>query len=188
MADVQNLRRGDVFQEGDALWRVVEHSHIKMGRGGAVVRLKLRNVRSGSTVERTYNNGERVQDLELEIHEFQYQYFDGDHYHFMDTTTFDQVALTPADLEGISGYLTDGQIVMGELHEGEVMSLKLPTTVDLEVVWADMAVVGDTAAGAPTKQVELSTGLRIQAPMFVKVGELIRVDTRDGTYVTRAKG
>ncbi|MGL4648899.1 MAG: elongation factor P [Caldilineaceae bacterium] len=188
MAEVQNLRKGDVFQEGEGIWRVVEHSHIKMGRGGAVVRLKLRNVRSGSTVERTYNNGERVQDLELEIHEFQYQYFDGDHYHLMDTVTFDQVSLTPDEMEGISGYLTDGQIVQGELHDGEVMSLKLPTTVDLEVVWADMAVVGDTAAGSPSKQVELSTGLRIQAPMFVKVGELIRVDTRDGSYVTRVKG
>lgn len=187
MAEVQNLRRGDVYADGDALWRVIDHQHIKMGRGGATVRLKVRNVRTGSTVERTYNNGERVQDLDLEIHEFQYQYFDGDLYHFMDTITFDQLALTPADLEGISGYLTDGQIVMGELHEGEVMSLKLPTTVDLAVVWADVSVVGDTAAGAPTKQVELSTGLRIQAPMFVKVGELIRVDTRDGSYVTRVK-
>jgi len=188
MAEVQNLRRGDVYEEDNALWRVIDHQHIKMGRGSATVRLKVRNVRTGSTVERTYTNGARVQDLELEVHEFQYQYFDGDHYHFMDTTTFDQIALTPDELEGISGYLTDGQIVMGELHEGEVMSLKLPTTVDLEVVWADASVVGDTAAGAPTKQVELSTGLRIQAPMFVKVGEVIRVDTRDGSYVTRVKG
>jgi elongation factor P len=188
MAEVQNLRRGDVYEEDNALWRVIDHSHIKMGRGSATVRLKVRNVRTGSTVERTYNNGERVQELDLETHELQYQYFDGDHYHFMDTVTFDQISLTPDDLEGLAGFLTDGQLVQGEFHEAEVMSLKLPTTVDLEVVWSDVSVVGDTAAGAPSKTVELSTGLRIQAPMFVKVGELIRVDTRDGSYVTRVKG
>ena len=96
MADVQALRRGDIYTEDDALWRVIDHQHIKMGRGSATVRLKVRNVRTGSTVERTYNNGQRVNDVELETHEVQFQYTDGDFYHFMNTETFEQLALSPA--------------------------------------------------------------------------------------------
>lgn len=187
MAEVQNLRRGDIFTEDEQLWRVIDHQHIKMGRGSATVRLKVRNVRSGSTVEKTYTNGTRVNDVELETHEVQYQYNDGDFYHFMNTETFETLSLTPGDLEGIKEYLTDNQVVLAEMYEDRPVSLRLPTTVDLRIVAADAAVVGDTAAGAPMKEVELETGLRIQAPMYLKVGETIRVDTRDGSYVTRVK-
>lgn len=187
MAEVQNLRKGSIYLEDDGLWRVVDHQHIKMGRGSATVRLKVRNVRTGATVEKTYNNGTRVQDVELETHEVQYQYTDGDFYYFMNTETFDQLSLPPDAVEEIVGYLTDNQTVLVEMFENEPIRLRLPTTVDLRVVGADAAVVGDTAAGAPTKMVELETGLRIQAPMFVNVGDVIRVDTRDGSYVTRVK-
>jgi elongation factor P len=187
MAEVQNLRKGDVFEEDKGLWRVIDHQHIKMGRGSATVRLKVRNVRTGSTIEKTYTNGARVQDVDLETFEYQYQYSDGDHYHFMNTETFEPLALTEGELEGIREYLLDGQVVMVEMFESEPVSLRLPTTVDLKVVWAEAAVLGDTAAGASVKEVELETGLRIQAPMYLKVGELIRVDTRTGTYVTRVK-
>ena len=188
MAEVQNLRKGDIYNEDGVLLRVVDHQHIKMGRGSATVRLKVRNVRTGSTVERTYTNGARVQDVDLEHHEVQYQYTDGDFYYFMNTETFDQMTFPPDELEGIKEYLTDNQIVIVEMIDEEPVSLRLPTTVDLRVVWADMAVAGDTAAGAPTKEVEVESGLRLTAPMFVQVGEIIRVDTRDGTYVTRVKG
>lgn len=187
MAEVQNLRKGSIYLEDDQLWRVIDHQHIKMGRGSATVRLKVRNVRTGSTVEKTYTNGARVADVELEIHEVQYQYTDGDAYYFMDTESFDQLVLTPDALEGIIGYLTDNQIVMVEMYEGEALSIRLPTTVDLEVISSDASVVGDTAAGSPTKTVGLQTGLRISAPMFVNVGDIIRIDTRDGSYVTRVK-
>ena len=97
------------------------------------------------------------------------------------------MAHPPADIEGITGFLTDNQIVLVEMYEEEPVSIRLPTTVDLRVVWADAAVAGDTAAGAPTKEVELETGMRMTAPMFVNVGDLIRVDTRDTSYVTRVK-
>lgn len=187
MADVQDLRSGSIYLEDNQLWRVIDHQHIKMARGSATIRLKVRNVRSGSTVEKTYTNGTRVQDVELERHEVQYQYTDGDFYYFMNTETFDQLALAPGAIADITPYLTDNQLVQVEMFEGEPLSLRLPTTVDLRIVGADAAVVGDTAAGAPMKEVELETGLRIQAPMFVNVGEVVRVDTRDGRYVTRVK-
>jgi elongation factor P len=187
MAEVQNMRKGSMYLEDEQLWRVVDHQHIKMGRGSATVRLKVRNVRSGSTVEKTYNNGTRVQDVEMETHEVQYQYTDGDFFYFMNTETFDQLVLAPDAVEEIIGYLTDNQVVMVEMFDSEPISLRLPTTVDLKVIGSDAAVVGDTASGAPSKTIELETGLHIQAPMFVNVGETVRVDTRDGSYVTRVK-
>ena len=186
MAEVQALRRGNIYEEDGNLWRVLEHQHIKMARGGATIRLKLRNVRTGSTVEQTYNNGTRVQDVRLDSDEVEYLYTDGDFYYFMDTETFEQIILNPDALEGVIDYLIDNQTVILETYEDEPISVTLPTTVDLEVVWAEAAIAGDTA-NAPTKQVEVQTGLRVQAPMFVSEGDTIRVDTRDGSYVTRVQ-
>ena len=186
MAEVQALRRGNIYEEDGNLWRVLEHQHIKMARGGATIRLKVRNIRSGATVERTYNNGTRVQDVRLDSREVEYLYTDGDFYYFMDTETFEQIALSPDALEGVVEYLIDNQVVILETYENEPISVNLPTTVDFEVVWAEAAIAGDTA-NAPTKQVEVQTGLRVQAPMFVNEGDTIRVDTRDGSYVTRVQ-
>jgi len=186
MAEVQTLRKGNIYEEDDQLWRVLEYQHIKVARGGATIRVKVRNVRTGSTVERTYNNGARVKDVRLDNREVQYLYHDGDFYHFMDTETFEQMALGPDVLEGVVDYLLDNQVVVLESYEGEPLSVSLPTTVDLKVVWAEAAIAGDTA-NSPTKQVELETGLRMQVPMFVNEGDTIRVDTRDGSYVTRVQ-
>jgi len=186
MAEVQALRKGDLYEEEGQLWRVLDYQHIKVARGGATIRLKLRNARTGSNVEKTYNNGARVQNVTLEKDAVQYQYTDGQFYYFMNMETFEQVVLTPEALEGIVEYLTDNQIVVLETYEGEPITIALPTTVDLKVVWADAAVVGDTAT-ALTKQAELETGLRLQVPMFVSEGDVVRVDTRDARYVTRVK-
>lgn len=186
MAEVQTLRKGNIYAEEQQLWRVLDFQHIKVARGGATIRLRVRNVRTGSTVEKTYSNGTRVEDVRLEKDEVQFQYTDGEFYHFMNVETFDPVMLTPDALEGVVEYLTDNQVVTLETYEGEPISVTLPTTVDLEVVWAEAAVAGDTA-NTPSKQVELETGLKIQAPMFVVEGDLLRVDTRDGSYVTRVK-
>ena len=186
MAEVQTLRTGNIYEEDNQLWRVLDYQHIKVARGGATIRLKVRNVRTGSTVEKTYNNGARVKDVRLEQRDVQFQYTDGEFYHFMDTTTFEQVMLRPEALEGVVEYLTDNMVVNLETYEDEPLNVSLPTTVDLRVVWAEAAVAGDTA-NAPTKQVELETGLKMQVPMFVTEGDIIRVDTRDGAYVTRVK-
>jgi elongation factor P len=186
MAEVQTLRKGNIYEEDNQLWRVLDYQHIKVARGGATIRLKVRNVRTGSTVEKTYNNGARVKDVRLEQRDVQYQYTDGEFYHFMETETFEQIMLKPEALEGVVEYLTDNMVVNLETYEDEPISVNLPTTVDLKVTWAEFAVAGDTA-NAPTKQVELETGLKMQVPMFVTEGDIIRVDTRDGSYVTRVK-
>jgi elongation factor P len=186
MAEVQTLRKGNIYEEDSQLWRVLDYQHIKVARGGATIRLKVRNVRTGSTVEKTYNNGARVNDVRLENRSVQYLYTDGELYHFMDTETFEQIALGQDVLEGVTEYLLDNTVVELESYEGEPLNVSLPTTVDLKVTWAEFAVAGDTA-NAPTKQVELETGLRLQVPMFVKEGDTIRVDTRDGTYLTRVQ-
>ena len=184
MADVQTLRKGNIYEEDNQLWRVVEYQHIKVARGGATIRLKVRNVRTGSTVEKTYNNGARVKDVRLEQDNVQYLYNDGEFYHFMNTETFEQLMLTPDALEGVTEYLLDNMVVSLETYEGEPLSIGMPTTVDLKVTWAEAAVAGDTA-NAPSKQIELETGLKMNVPMFVNEGDVIRVDTRDGSYVTR---
>lgn len=186
MAEVQTLRRGNIYEEENQLWRVLEYQHIKMARGGATIRVKVRNLRSGSTVEKTYNNGSRVNDVRLDKASVEYLYSDGDFYHFMNTETFEQMALTPETLEGITEFLTDNQVVTLETYEGEPINIEMPTAVDLAVVWAEAAVAGDTA-NTPSKQVEVETGYRLQVPMFVKEGDVIRVDTRTGDYVTRVK-
>ncbi|MCB0090991.1 MAG: elongation factor P [Caldilineaceae bacterium] len=186
MAEVQQLRRGNIYEEEGQLWRVLEHQHIKVARGGATIRLKLRNVRTGSTVEKTYNNGSRVQDVRLDSDDVQFLYSDGELYHFMNTETYEQIALMPDTVADVVPFMVDNQIVTLETYEGEPISVSLPTTVDLEVVWAEAAVAGDTA-NTPSKQVELETGYRMQVPMFVKEGDVIRVDTRDGSYVTRVQ-
>lgn len=186
MAEVQTLRKGNIYEEENQLWRVLEYQHIKVARGGATIRVKVRNLRTGSTVEKTYNNGSRVNDVRLEKSEVQYLYNDGELYHFMNTETFEQLALTPEALEGIVEFMTDNQVVVLETYEGEPINIELPTTVDLRVVWAEAAVAGDTA-NTPSKQVELETGYRLQVPMFVQDGDVIRVDTRTGDYVTRVK-
>jgi elongation factor P len=186
MAEVQTLRKGDIYEEENQLLRVLEYQHIKVARGGATIRLKVRNVRSGSTVERTYSNGTRVNDVELDKDDVQFLYADDDLYHFMNTDTFEQLALGPDVLEGIKDYLVDEMIVQLESYDGEPISVKIPTAVDLRVVWAEPAIQGDTA-NAPSKQIELQTGLRIQAPMFVQEGDIVRVNTRDAAYITRVK-
>lgn len=184
MAEVNSLRKGNIFIEDDQLWRVVDYHHIKMARGGATIRLKVRNVRTGSLVERTYNNGARVDDVRLEGREMEYLYPEGEQYVFMDVESYDQIALTADTLGEAVKFLSDNQVIAVEFYESEPLGVTLPTTVDLKVQWAEAAIAGDTATN-PTKTVELESGFKLQVPMFVKEGDVIRVDTRDGRYVTR---
>lgn len=186
MAEVQTLRKGNVYEEDNNLFQVLEYQHIKVARGGATIRVKVRNLRTGSQFEKTYNNGARVNDVRLDSDEVEYLYTDGEFYYFMDTKTFEQKLLTTEALEGVLDFLTDNMIVTLDTYEDEPIAVEMPTTVDLKVVWAEAAVAGDTA-NTPNKQIEVETGFKLQAPMFVKVDDVVRVDTRDGKYVTRVK-
>jgi len=184
MIPVSELRKGVTFEADGQLWRVLEYDHYKPGRGNAMIRTKLRNLRTGSTISRTFLSGERVQDVRLEHKTVQYLYNDGDYYHFMDTETYEQPAL-PADMLGdVIPYLKEGTTLELELYEGEPIGIELPITVDLRVVDAPPGYAGDTATSA-SKEVTLETGMKLQVPLFIKTNDVIRVDTRTGAYLTR---
>jgi elongation factor P len=184
MIEVNNLRKGVTFELEGELYKVLDYHHIKVARGGATIRVKVRDLRSGATIEKTFNSGDRVQDIRLEKREVQYLYSDGNLYHFMDTETYEQPVLS-ADLLGDAvSYLTDSMTLSLLTYEGEAIDVDLPVTVELEVVDAEPGFAGDTAQGA-TKEVTVSTGLKVQTPLFVEVGDVIRIDTRDGSYLTR---
>lgn len=184
MIDVNDLRRGVTFELDRNIYKVLEYSHHKPGRGNATIRTKIRDLRSGAVLEKTFQSGERVQDIRLDHHVVQYLYTDGELYHFMDTETFEQPAIAKAVLGEAVNYLTDGQEVKLTFYEGEPIDVDLPTSVDLRVVQSEVAVKGDTATGA-NKTVTTETGLRVQVPLFVNQGDKIRVDSRTGAYITR---
>ncbi len=184
MIDVNDLRRGTTFILDGELYKVLEYQHYKPGRGNAIIRTKLRNLRTGATIQRNFLSGDRVQEIRIERRGVQYLYNDGDLYYFMDTETYDQMALSAAALEGQTGYLKEGMELVIAVYEGQPLEVELPTTVDLEVVETEAAVAGDTATRV-TKKATLETGLEVQVPLFVQTGDVVRVDTRTGEYVTR---
>jgi elongation factor P len=166
------------------LYRVIQYQHYKPGRGSAVIRTKLRNLRTGATVDKTFTSGDRVQDIRLDHQTVQYLYTDGDFYYFMDTETFEQFPLPNALLEEIKSFLVENMELELSSFEGERLDVELPITVDLEVVDAPPGFAGDTATGA-TKEVTLETGYKLSVPLFIEEGDVLRIDTRDGRYVTR---
>jgi elongation factor P len=183
--DVNELRNGVTFEHDGSLYKVIEYQHNKPGRGKATIRTRVRDLRTGSVLEKTFISGDRVQDVRLDYRVAQYLYKDDDAYHFMDTESYEQPALREETLGDVVNYLTEGLEVKLTFFEGEALDIELPTAVDLEVVQAEMGVKGDTATGA-NKQVVTETGLKVQVPLFVEQGDTIRVDTRNGEYLTRA--
>lgn len=184
MIDVNDLRKGVTFELDGQLFRVIEYHHHKPGRGNAVIRTKIRNLRTGSTLEKTFQSGDRVQDVRIENRDMQYLYHDGDLYTFMDGQTYEQTVVDAKLLEENVNYMKDGMGVVVQMYGDEPMGVDMPTAVELKVVQADVAVRGDTATGS-NKYVTVETGYRLQVPLFVVEGDSIRIDTRTGEYVTR---
>jgi elongation factor P len=184
MIDVNELRKGVTFEFDGGLYKVLEYSHNKTGRGNASIKVKARNLQTGSTIDKTFQSGDRVQDARLDFHNVQYLYTDSDFYHFMDNETFDQPAIKAEMLGDDALYLKAGMEVKLTFYNGQPLDIELPTSVDLAVLEAEVAVRGDTATGV-SKRVKTETGLEVQCPQFVKIGDTIRVDTRTGEYVTR---
>ncbi len=184
MIDVNDLRKGVTFLFDGNLYKVLEYSHNKPGRGNATIRTRVRDLRSGGVLDKTFTSGDRVQDVRLDHHIVTFLYHDGDFYHFMDTETFEQPALGRATLGEAADYLTEGLEAKLTFYQEEPIDIELPTAVDLKVVQAEVGLKGDTATGA-TKAVTTETGLRVTVPLFVASGDTIRVDTRNGAYLTR---
>ncbi len=185
MIDVNELRRGTTFTYDDNLLRVLDYDHRKMGRGKATIRVKVLNIRTESTYELTFNSGVRVEDIRLNKATYEFLYDDGQFFVFMDTATFEQKQVGYAIFGDDKGYLKNNLELELLDFEGEVLDYKLPASVDMEVTDAEMAVAGDTATGA-TKQVTVETGLQVRTPLFIEVGDTIRVNTASGEYITRA--
>jgi len=184
MIDVNDLRKGVTFELDNALYKVLDYHHHKPGRGNATIRIKAINLRTGTILEKTFPSGERVQDARLDYHNVQFLYHDSDLYHFMDLETYDQPAISGEVLGESAQYLKEGMEVKLTFYQGEPLDIELPTSVDLLVTQADVAVRGDTATGV-TKRVTTETGLHVMVPSFVVEGDVVRVDTRTGAYVTR---
>lgn len=185
MIDVNDLRKGVTFLYDSNLYKVTDYHHHKPGRGNATIRVKTVNLRSGTNLEMTFTSGDRVQDVRLDFHNVQFLYSDGDFYHFMDLETYEQPAISKDVVGDMVGFLKEGMEVKLTFFEGEPLDIELPSTVDLLVTEAEIAVRGDTATGV-TKKVTTETGLQVQVPNFVEAGNVIRVNTSDGSYVTRA--
>jgi elongation factor P len=184
MISATELRKGITFELDGELHSVLEYQHSYIGRGSANVRVKLRNLRTGRAIERTFGTSEKFQDVRLELRQVQYLYRDGDLFYFMDTETYEQPALTEDTLQEKVDYLKEGMVLSLSMYEGQPVETELPVTVDLEVTQTDPGVKGDTATGA-TKRATLETGLVVQVPLFIEEGDAVRVDTRTGEYLTR---
>ncbi len=186
MIDTSDFRNGlSIILDGD-IYTIVEFQHVKPGKGGAFVRSKLKNARSGAVIDKTWRAGERMEQAVLERHPMQYLYAQDGLLHLMDPTTFDQVEVDEALAGGAKKYLKDGSEVMVVTHQGSVIGVEVPFFVNLEVMMTDPGVRGDTASGG-SKPATLETGAVIQVPFFVNIGDRVKVDTRTDTYLERVK-
>lgn len=184
MISTGDLKKGVTFEFEGQPCALIEWQHVKIGRGGAIVRMKLRNLRSGALFDRTCDAGDKFKRIDLERSTVTYQYLDGDQYHFMDTTTYDDVVLTSEQLGAANNYLIDNLELDLILLDGSPISVELPEKIVLRVDFTEPGFKGDTATGG-TKPATTETGLVVQVPLFISTGDMIRVNTSSGAYVER---
>ncbi len=179
-----DLKNGITLELDNGLFQVVEFQHVKPGKGAAFVRTKLRNVRTGNVFEKTFNAGIRVEQAVLDKKDMQFLYRDGDDYVFMDTESYDQMTVDPVALGDAANYMVESMVAIIALHNGEIVSVEIPASVELVVANTEPGIQGDRVSGA-RKPAELETGKSIQVPLFINVGDRVKVDTRSGEYITR---
>ena len=184
MADTSDFRTGFTMELDGNLVSIVEFQHVKPGKGGAFVRTKLKHVASGKVVEKTFRAGEKVDEVRLENHEYQYLYNDGEMYTFMHTSDYEQIALPKDALTDAIPFLKENDTVNMLMRGEKPITVEVANHVELTITQSDPGIKGDTAQGA-TKPATLETGLVIQVPLFVEEGDVVRVDTRTGKYMTR---
>lgn len=182
---VNELRAGTVFREDGQPWLVTKYSHTKMGRGGATIKVKVRNLKTGVVVEKSYNNGAKVEEADMARRQAQFLYADDQYGVFMEDETYEQFEVARELLADVLNYLVPGVKVSVLLYENKPIGVELPKNVVLKVTYAEPGVRGDTATAAYIK-VTVETGATVMTPMFVKTGDSIRVDTRTGEYLERA--
>jgi elongation factor P len=179
-----DLKNGITLQLDNGLFTVLEFQHVKPGKGSAFVRSKLRNVRTGAVLERTFNAGVKVEQAILDKADMQFLYTDGDEYVFMDSSTYDQMNIHPDALGDAAEYLIASMFANIHIFEGEVVAVEIAPSVELTITECEPGIQGDRVSGA-RKPATLETGKVIQVPLFVNQGDKVKVDTRTGDYLTR---
>ncbi|CAH8714597.1 elongation factor P [Paenibacillus thiaminolyticus] len=185
MISVNDFKTGLTVEVDGDIFTVLDFQHVKPGKGAAFVRSKLKNLRNGNTVEKTFRAGETLARAQIDNREVQYLYNSGDEYTFMDNESYDQFNLTKDQLEWELNFLKDNMIVHISSYQGEIIGINLPNSVELKVVETEPGVKGNTATGA-TKNATVETGLNVQVPLFINEGDVLLIDTREGKYISRA--
>lgn len=185
MISTNDVRPGMALELEDGLFSIVEYQHVKPGKGRAFVKMKLKKLETGQVLERTFRADEDVTQARIDRSDHQFLYSDDMGFHLMNLSDYGQIVLPAEDVGTAAGFLIDGMTVTIATHQGTAIGVELPAAVEMEVVYAEPAVKGDTRTGA-SKPVRLETGLEVQVPLFVEQGDRIKVDTRTGEYLTRA--
>jgi elongation factor P len=184
MATTNDIKNGSVLNLEGQLWSVIEFQHVKPGKGGAFVRTKLRNVRSGKVVDKTFNAGTKVDFETVDRRDYSYLYQDGESFVFMDKADYDQINVPVATVGDAANFMLEGQEVQIAMHNGEALGIELPASVVLEVTYTEPGLQGDRSS-AGTKPATLETGYEIQVPLFLENNTKVKVDTRTGDYLGR---
>ena len=186
MYSTSDFRKGLKIEMGGEPYLVVDFQHVKPGKGGAFVRTRLKSLMTGNVIDQTFRSGDKVDKPDLEEREMQFLYESGGEFHFMDTTTFDQLFLTAEHLGESKDYLKENLVIKALFHNRKPIGIEVPMFVELKVVKSDPGIRGDTASGS-NKPATLESGAVIQVPLFVEEGDLVRIDTRTREYITRVK-
>lgn len=184
MISVNEFKTGLTVKVDNGIWKVMDFQHVKPGKGAAFVRSKLRNLRTGAIQEKTFRAGEKVERAQIDNHRMQYLYANGDSHVFMDNETYDQLELPGDTLENELKFIKENMEVHIQTYEGETIGIEMPNTVTLKVTETEPGIKGDTATGA-TKQATVETGYTLNVPLFVNEGDLLVINTSDGSYVSR---
>src|SRR5210317_1161941 len=179
-----DLKTGITLELDNGLFQVIEFQHVKPGKGGAFVRTKLRNVRTGNVFDKTFNAGIRVEQAIINREEMQFLYRDGDDYVFMNNESYEQMNVAPAALGDAADFIVEGMTAQVAFYNDEIISVEIPASVELTISDTEPGVQGDRVSGA-RKPATLETGRVIQVPLFVEIGDRVKVDTRNGDYITR---
>ncbi|MAP66378.1 MAG: elongation factor P [Candidatus Marinimicrobia bacterium] len=186
MASTSDFRNGLIINHKNNLWKIIEFLHVKPGKGGAFVRTKLKNIKTGQVVDETFRAGEKIETVRIEAREFNYSYNDGQFYYFMDNETYDQISLNSEQLDDIKDFLIENTKTTIAFNGDEPIEVRIPQHMNLKVKQTDPGFKGDTAQGG-TKPATLETDLVIQVPLFIEEGDVLRIDTKDKRYIERVK-
>ena len=186
MASTVDFKNGLIIQHKNNLWKIVEFLHVKPGKGSAFVRSKLKNIRTGQVVDETFRSGEKIEIIRIESRDYTYLFNDGDSYVFMDKESFEQINLSKIQVQDVLEFLMENTSTTIAFNGNEPIDLRIPQHVNIQVIETDPGQKGNTAQGG-SKPAVLETGVSIQVPLFVQIGDTIRVDTKEKRYIERVK-